>query len=81
MQCLGRSSSTIPGEPLPPNGEVLARWSSQEEEHAHTIRKRVRSWGVRRTKLYAFGARVALKSCSCEADGSAQTVKFCENLY
>ena len=61
MQCLGRSSTTISGEPIPPNGEVLARWSSQEEEHAHTIRKRVRSWGVRRTKLYAFGARAALK--------------------
>ena len=40
MQFLGRSSSTISGEPLPPNGEVLARWSSQEEEHAHAIRKR-----------------------------------------
>ena len=52
MQFLGRSSSTISGEPIPPSGEDLARWSSQEEEHAHTIRKRARAWGVRRTKLY-----------------------------
>ena len=61
MQFLGRSSSTISGEHLPPNGEVLAQWSSQEEEHAHTIRKRMRSWGVHCTKLYAFGAHAALK--------------------
>ena len=61
MQCLGRSSTTISGEPIPPNGEVLARWSSQEEEHAHTIRKRARAWGVRRAKLYAFGARGGLE--------------------
>jgi len=64
MQFLGRSSSTISGEPIPPNGEVLARWSSQEEEHTHTIRKRVRSWGVRRTKLYAFDVCAALKHCA-----------------
>ena len=61
MQFLGRSSSTISGEPIPSNGEVLARWSSQEEEHAHTIRKRARAWGVRRTKLHAFGARGGLE--------------------
>ena len=61
MQFLGRSSSTIPGEPLPPNGEVLARWFSQEEEHAHTIRKRASAWGVRRTKRYAFDARGGLE--------------------
>jgi len=61
MQCLGRSSTTISGEPIPPKGEVLARWSSQEEEHAHTIRKRVRSRGVGRTKLYAFCACAALQ--------------------
>jgi hypothetical protein len=49
MQLLGRSSSTISGEHLPPNGEVLARWSSQEEEHAHAIRKRASAGGVRRS--------------------------------
>ena len=61
MQFLGRSSSTISGEHLPPSGELLARWSSQGEEHAHAVRKRVRSWGVGRTKLYAFDAHAALK--------------------
>ena len=49
MQFLGRSSSPISGEHLPPNDEVLARWSSQEEEHAHAIRKRASAGGVRRT--------------------------------
>ena len=55
MQLLGRSSSTISGEHLPPNGELLARWSSQEEleEHAHALRKRVSARGVRRTQRYA----------------------------
>ena len=53
MQFLGRSSSTISGEPIPPNGEVLARWSSQEEEHAHALRKRASAGGVRRTQRYA----------------------------
>jgi hypothetical protein len=61
MQFLGRSSSTISGEPIPPNGEVLARWSSQKEEHAHTTRKREGAWGVRRTKRSAFGARGGLE--------------------
>ena len=49
MQLLGRSSSTISGEHLPPNGEHLARWSNQEEEHAHAIRKRASAGGVRST--------------------------------
>ena len=45
MQCLGRSSSPISGEHLPPNGELLARWSSQEEEHKeiHQARPQAKS--------------------------------------
>ena len=61
MHLFGSSSSPISGEPIPPSGEHLARWSSQGEEHAHTIRKRVRSRGVGRTKLYAFCACAALQ--------------------
>ena len=29
-------------EPIPPSGEDLARWSSQEEEHAHRHHLQVR---------------------------------------
>ena len=61
MHLFGSSSSPISGEPIPPRGEDLAQWPSQGEEHAHAVRKRVRSWGVRRTKLYAFGAREGLE--------------------
>ena len=39
---------------------AAAEWLAVEEQ-AHTIRERMGSWGVRRTKLYAFGARAALK--------------------
>jgi hypothetical protein len=61
MQFLGRSSSPISGEHLPPNGELLARWSSQGEEHTHALRKRASAGGVRRPKRYAFGARGGLE--------------------
>ena len=61
MQFLGRSSSPISGEHLPPNGEHLARWSSQEEEHAHALRKRASAGGVRRTQRYAWLARGGLE--------------------
>ena len=61
MQCLGRSSSPISGEHLPPNGELLARCSSQGEEHAHAVRKRASAGGVRRTQRYAWIARAGLE--------------------
>ena len=61
MQFLGRSSSPISGEHLPPNGELLARWSSQGEEHAHAVRKRASAGGVRRTQRYAWIARAGLE--------------------
>ena len=61
MQFLGRSSSPISGEPSPANGEVLARWSSQGEEHAHAVRKRASAGGVRRTQRYAWLARGGLE--------------------
>ena len=61
MQFLGRSSSAISGEHLPPNGEVLAQWSSQGEEHAHAVRKRTSAGGVRRTQRYAWIARAGLE--------------------
>ena len=61
MQCLGRSSSPISGEHLPPNGELLARWSSQGEEHAHAVRKRASAGGVRRTQRYAWIACAGLE--------------------
>ena len=61
MQFLGRSSSPISGEHLPPNRELLARWSSQGEEHAHAVRKRASAGGVRRTQRYAWLARAGLE--------------------
>ena len=61
MQLLGRSSSPISGEHLPPSGELLARWSSQGEKHTHALRKRASAGGVRRTQRYTWIARAGLE--------------------
>ena len=61
MHLFGSSSSPISGEPIPPSGEHLARWSSQGEEHAHAVRKRASAGGVRRTQRYAWIARAGLE--------------------
>ena len=61
MHLFGSSSSPISGEPIPPSGELLARWSSQGEEHTHALRKRASTGGVRRTQRYAWLARGGLE--------------------
>ena len=78
MQFLGRSSSTISGEHLPPSGELLAQWSSQEEEHAHAIRKRASAGGVRRTQRYAWLARGGLEH---RAPGPCRLAEFFLSSY